>query len=263
MRHQISLLLGLLFFWVFSSVPVLAENTVVTLYGDNSYPPYSYEEDGAVKGIYPEIIREAAARLSGFSLEIRLRPWRRLLQMAERGEAFAVFPPYYRPIEREYLGRYSVPILDEVTAVFCNNEVLAAPRPVWPDDYFGLKIGKNLSFSTGGPAFDQAAMEGKVWVEEGAGTKINVRKLLEGRIDCYMNDRIAVLWTLKEQDDGQFRYSGKINEGATIRMEQGYVAYPILYDANYKQRFIKAFDEVIGSMKVDGTITRILQSYVQ
>ncbi len=240
-----------------------AEDIHVALYGDDAYPPYSFDEGGAVRGIYPEIIREAGKRMRGFSLTIRLLPWRRLLEAAKRGEVFAIFPPYYRPVERRYLTAYSAPILDETLAVFCNSDILASPRPAWPEDYYGLHIGKNLAFSTGGPAFDQAVEDGMIRLEEIPGTELNVRKLLEGRIDCYINDRIAVLWTIKRQFRTTYRYSNRIREGATISSEQGFLAYSGFYKAKYRDGFIKAFDQALRSLQADGTVDQIVRGYTQ
>lgn len=261
MKRYIIRLLCALGFLMFAPGIATAGDIVVTLFGDDAYPPYSFNAEGKADGIYPEIIRRAAVRMEGFSVAIELLPWRRLLKKAETGEAFAVFPPYYRPMERKYLTAYSVPILREKTAVFCNTDTLASPRPNWPQDYYGLHIGKNLSFSTGGAEFDQAVEKGLILLEEIPGTELNIRKLLEGRIDCYINDRLAVLWTIKRQDRGNYKYSNKIMQGAVISSEQGFVAYSSLNAPEYRERFITAFDQAILSLKAEGVIDSIVTDF--
>lgn len=242
--------------------PVLAAEEVVVIYGDDAYPPYSYRADGRMRGIYTEIVQEAANRMEGFQIEVRLQPWKKLLEAARLGKVFAIFPPYYRPEERPYLDEYSVPILEELTAVFCNKDVLKKNRPRWPEDYFGLRIGNNLSFVIGGERFKQAVADGDITMETLPGTEANVRKLLEGRIDCYINDRNAVFWTIKQQNQGDYPYRYGILQGAVIHREQGYLAYSRDYGAPYRERFMVEFDRAIASMRSDGLIEKIVRSYI-
>ncbi|WP_147822448.1 substrate-binding periplasmic protein [Salidesulfovibrio onnuriiensis] len=239
-----------------------AGEEVVVVYGDDAYPPYSYRIDGRMRGIYADILLEAGNRMEGFLIEIRLLPWKKLLEAAANGEVFAVFPPYYRPEERPYLDEYSVPILEEETAVFCNKDVLKASRPRWPEDYFGLRIGQNLSFETGGDRFNQAVADGDITVEALHGTEDNVRKLLAGEVDCYINDRNAVYWTIKQQNQGDYPYRYGILQGAVIHREQGYLAYSHDFGASYRARFMTEFDRAIASMRADGLIEKIVRSYI-
>lgn len=251
-----------LVFIILTGFSSLAGETRVTVYGDEGYPPYSYYRDGKMKGIYVDIIREADVRMKGFSIFIRLLDWENLLVGARQGNHFAVFPPYFRPGKRSYLGTYSVPILEEETAVFCNKDVLGSPRPRWPDDYLGLRIGKNEAYDTGGKRFDKAVRDGRITVVEAPDTETMVRKLLAGEVDCYINDRNAVLWTVKLQNDDDLPYRYGIVEGAVIRREQGFMAYSEHYEAPFKQQFIREFNDAILSMQQDGFIDAIVRSYI-
>ena len=53
--------------------PVLAAPQTVILYGDDDYAPYSYVENGAFKGMYIDILRQAASRMPGYRLELQPR----------------------------------------------------------------------------------------------------------------------------------------------------------------------------------------------
>lgn len=76
-----------------------------------NWPPYEYAEDGEVKGIAVEIVREIFDRLDT-PIEIQLNPWARSLKMVRRGRADAIFTAYRTP-EREKFLTYC----DEVLAM--------------------------------------------------------------------------------------------------------------------------------------------------
>ncbi len=115
------------------------ENIAVTLYGDDSYPPYSFLNKGKIEGIYPHIMQQVAERIEGYDIKITLLPWKRALRLAKKGQIFAVFPPYYLPDRRPYFSEYSVPILPEETIAYCAKSILiprvpAGPRLLRPDN---------------------------------------------------------------------------------------------------------------------------------
>ena len=109
----------------------------VVIYGDDDYPPYSSVEQGQLKGIYTEIVREALQALPQYQVQLRPVPWKRGVLMLQTGEAFALYPPYLWRDERPYM-RYSVPLLMEQMVVFCNQEVVARRKLQHsPADYAG------------------------------------------------------------------------------------------------------------------------------
>lgn len=141
----------------FSVDAVDATPTSVVVYGDDAYPPYSYEENGQAKGIYADILSAVFARMPDYQVTVSPIPWKRGLKMLKTGKGFALFPPYYYPDKRPYIFPYSTPILPEEVVVFCHpDRVRGRPLTRWPDDYFGLKIGLNEAFEIGGQAFWRA-----------------------------------------------------------------------------------------------------------
>ncbi|NYS34888.1 transporter substrate-binding domain-containing protein, partial [Streptococcus danieliae] len=98
--------------------------TPLVIYGDDDYPPYSYVENGQLKGIYTQIVREALQAMPQYAVQLRPVPWKRGLLMLQTGEAFALYPPYSWRSERPYV-RYSVPLLMEQLVLLCNQDVLA------------------------------------------------------------------------------------------------------------------------------------------
>ncbi|MGH8353674.1 MAG: substrate-binding periplasmic protein, partial [Pseudomonas sp.] len=108
---------------------------------------YSYAENGQAMGLYSDILRAAFARMPAYRVEIRPVPWRRGLAEMAKGSAFALYPPYHRPLERPYID-YSRPILEEKVVVFVRASVARTHRiDDFPAAYAGLRIGLNDGFS--------------------------------------------------------------------------------------------------------------------
>lgn len=258
------LFLCLVFFICFRPAYAAGADIEVTVYADDGYPPYSYAEGDKAKGIYNEILKTAFSRMSGYSVNIDPVPWKRALMYVERGDGFAISPPYYRPKERPYISPYSVPVLDEEVVAFCRVETLKTPREKWPQDYSGLAVGRNAGFLAGGPELFEAAKNGRITLEETGNTRSNVLKLLEGRIDVYVNDRIAILNEYKKIQKATGRYKDvRIAEGTVISREQGYMGFTAMDNGKFyfKDDFIKKFNAVIENMKKRGEIQAIVEKY--
>ncbi len=236
----------------------------IDLHGDDSYPPYSYSNEGKPDGIYTRILERVAERISGYDIVIKMRPWKRLIGEAEQGDIFGVFPPYFLGDRRPFFTEYSVPILAEESITYCGKKLLYPPRPNWPEDYFGLTIGNNLGFALGGPELEEAMDQGKIKVENTAGTINNIRKLLAGRIDCYINDRIAILWNIRQMKrNGNWPYQQELAEGTTINREYGYLALSGNFEAPYRHDFLAKFNAIILNMQESGEIDRIALEFIQ
>lgn len=245
--------------------PATAPGTIV-IYGDDGYPPYSYLENGELKGIYTTIIRLALKKMPEYQVELQPVPWKRGLVRLETGENFALYPPYLRPAERPWMD-YSDPILAEQLVVYCNSAV-TAQRPLknWPADYTGLRIGLNAGFLSGGKLFDQAVRDGRLRAVPARSNRHNLLKLLKGRIDCYMNDRLSIVWEL-----GKLRHEKlveadalEVAETAAISAEHGYLGVTNRDGGRfpYKQDFIHKFNAVLREMKQDGEIRSVLDQFL-
>ncbi|POZ63606.1 substrate-binding periplasmic protein [Chromobacterium alticapitis] len=242
----------------------MAAQTVVIL-TDNDYAPYSYEASGQARGIYNDILRAAAARLPAYRVELRPVPWKRGLAELEAGRALALSPPYFKPHDRPYIQPYSVPMLTERVQVYCRAEVLRQPRPNWPDDYQGLRFGNNAGFKPGGDAFWKLVSQGKISLEEAANVRANLLKLLRGRLDCYLNDGLAIQLELARLQRQRLYAPGQLAEAATASEEQGYVGFTDRDDGRfpYKRDFLEQLNRVLGEMRKSGQIDRIVERALQ
>ena len=234
----------------------------VVIYGDDDYPPYSYVEQGQLKGIYTEIVREALQAMPQYQAQLRPVPWKRGVLMLQTGEAFALYPPYSWRSERPYV-RYSVPLLMEQLVVFCNAEVMAKRAlQQWPADYGGLHIGVNAGFLLGDAGQMAALRAGKVVLDPAKGTRTNLLKLMRGRIDCYVSDRLSAQWELqrirRESPSGAPMQA--IEETAQLATQQGHLGFTARRPATYPYRddFIEQFNAAIVRMQASGAIRRIV-----
>lgn len=250
---------------VFGVFPALAVEVIdVTIYADESYPPYSYKENGEAKGIYPAIFSKIFERMPGYKVHIKPVPWKRGLMLLETGQGLALFPPYNRPLERPYIS-VSEPVLTEQVVVFCSEAVMKSRKrqAVWPEDFYGLKIGMNAGFSVGGDKYKKALKDGKILEDQAPSNRSNILKLLLGRIDCYANDRLSILWEIERiKADGVYAdNSVPIVEASVISQEQAYLGYTNRDDGHYpyKADFSRVLNQVLVEMKKSGEIQKIVE----
>jgi polar amino acid transport system substrate-binding protein len=240
----------------------------VTVYADAGYPPYSYEKDGKPAGLYYDIAQAAFNHMKGYKIEVRAVPWKRGMAMIRSGTGFALYPPYMNTKDEPWTWPYSQPLFEEHVVAYCRKEVIAAkPRKRWPEDFYGLTIGNNAGFIVGGEAFDVAVKAGHLRIEEGKDSETNIIKLGMKRIDCYINDRVSIQWTLR-----QLKAAGKYAEGGThaelaeaiqIAARQGYLGYTSRDKGRYtyKSDFVKQFDAAIQQMKRSGEMDAVTRNF--
>jgi len=90
------------FFSIFFSIsiwcsPSIPKEIVVGYFED--FPPYTFEKNGKVTGIFPDMLAEVN-KLTGIKIKYTKLPWKRLLANAKNGEIDAVMP-LFKTRERE------------------------------------------------------------------------------------------------------------------------------------------------------------------
>lgn len=223
----------------------------VSIYGDDAYAPYSFIQNNTFDGIYVRILKKAFTRMKGYKIKIIPVPYKRILLGLKKGKIFAAFPPYQFPQKRPWIDVYSIPILEEDYSVFCTPEILKKKLSNWPNDYKNLRIGINDGF-----VVPNAHKLNKV--EDAASNKINIKKLLAGRIDCYVNDSKSILYTAKLMGID----SSKLVKGIKISTEYGHLAFSRKNNPPFKRNFIKQFNQIISEMKCSGEIDKIVHEYL-
>ncbi|MDX1451243.1 MAG: transporter substrate-binding domain-containing protein [Oleiphilaceae bacterium] len=237
---------------------------------DRDYPPYAYiDEHGDAQGIYTEILTRAFERIEGYEVQVEGYPWKRLMKMVEQGKILAAYPPYYWPARRPWMQPYSVPIITERVALYCNREQVSGLHKAgalrWPDSYFGYLIGNDAGFETPGPDFFDALEQGNIRMHEDS-TLRNVQLLLLGRIDCYVNGELSILTSLRSfaTDPELNQHIAKVYRAMIIRENEGFVGYSLNgSDFPYKADFVEKLDQVLLDMQKNGEIQKVLAPYHQ
>jgi len=102
--------------------------------------------------------------------------------------------------------------------------------------------------------------------EEGKSVEQNLNKLIADRIDCYINDRLAIFDTLRKMKmknkDINFP---DINVIKVISSESGYVGYSKNQDSEFDNlnEFKNRLNIILTEMKNSGQIRRIINKYIE
>lgn len=238
----------------------------ITLYGVDDYEPYSYIDNGQLKGIYVDFIKQAAEKLSpDYEIEIVPIPWKRGLMYLKDNSIFALFPPYFHK-ERPYIQTYSAPLNQETIVLFCNDNVMQKPHDNFPDDYKGLTIGINLGYFLSS-TLQEAAKEGKFFLKEAKGNNINIERLADKQIDCYVNDRTSVQYSmhqLKIKNKNKPNIESLIlNEAFVLSNENVYISYSSSNAPQHKQDFIARMNIAIEELNKAGVMNELIHRDMQ
>ncbi|MGK5063102.1 substrate-binding periplasmic protein [Janthinobacterium sp. LB3P112] len=241
--------------------PALAAPQTVILYGDDDYAPYSYVENGVFKGMYIDILRQAAASMPGYKLELQPRPWKRGLDALEKGNVFGLFPPGRRK-ERPYVKPYSAMLHRESVVLFCHAAVMRTPRTRFPADFAGLSIGVNTGFLLSEKLM-APARQGLLRLEAAKGNEANLKKLALRRIDCYASDRGAARHTARQLQGELSSYGFRLHEVLELSSEATYIAYSARNTPAYKADFIDKMNAALLAMRQNGQLARIEAAYLR
>jgi polar amino acid transport system substrate-binding protein len=235
---------------------------VITLYAEDSNEPYAFLDGVTPEGIYVRILRAAFDHLPGYRLDIVNVPFRRGMDLLKAGKIMGFFPPYARG-DRDWIERYSIPILRETVVAICSKDyVQSNDLAQFPDDFKGARFANNAGYRLAGPAFFDMVDAGDISLEEANTTASNLRFLMAGRVDCYVNERMAILAGMREL--GVEKATARLfDEAAIIGHEFGYVAYGPDPDGKwpYRDQFAGALDRALSDMLDSGEIDRLVVSY--
>ena len=236
----------------------------VLIVADDAYPPFvSANEAGELHGVYVPVLEAVFDRLDGYAVETDAVPWNRGLRMVEDGEALAIYPPYETSGGgRPYIDRYSAPILTERVVLVCDQSVDTAGRTAWPDDFHGLTIANNSGYRSPGDAFFEAVERGDITLQETPSTVGNVRKLLTGRVDCYVNAALSIQAALNEAASSPADRE-RVVEVLTLSENTGHLGYARDAEAfPFKDAFADAVDAVLEEMAANGEIDALIAGYL-
>lgn len=234
----------------------------VVIFGDDHYAPYSYlKADGQPGGIYPKLLQAIFQLMPDFEVQIELVPWERALRALEKGEIFAVFPPYlYSSNVRPFIGHFSSPLLTEYIALFCREEVMTTNRVKWPVDFYGLTIGLTQGYAMGGEAFHSAVSSRKIWLTETQSNWHSLMMLSDDRIDCLIQERLSTLDELQKMK-AQGAWHGKpIIKVKLLDKHSAHLAFTARHWPGYPyyDLFIHQFEQALLQLASSGELKQLL-----
>lgn len=244
----------------------------IQILGDASYFPYAYSDGTQMKGFYSELIERVASRLPEYRIELVPMPWKRGLRQMEKGDAFAIYPPYRFERERPYIHPYSAPLFNEAIVIFCREDRLHESfTGLWPDDYTNMSLATNLGFTLAGDEFWQPIKAGKVKHAEFRGNRDSLTELIvHGSVDCYANDRQSILANQHQLQKHFEKASGNrtlasIRETSVILEQQAFIGYSRTYSEQepWAQAFIRDFDNALRAYQQSREYAQFAEQYWQ
>jgi polar amino acid transport system substrate-binding protein len=235
----------------------------IVLEADDQYPPYSYMDNGQLKGIYVELIKRAASLLAPkYDVVLKPVPWKRGLRNLKSGRSLGLVG-IYRINARTYISQYSEPFNRETMVIFCTAQVMNQSPRQFPADFAGLTLGINLGFALGDRMSD--AVNSKVFkIRESKGNEANLLKLQAGEIDCYVNDRLAVYYSFNrlrnKQRQRQFnQYNDfRLNPAQELSHEDAMIGYSAAHASSAKHDFIQQMNSALAQLKQQGLIDELI-----
>lgn len=241
---------------IFFSLPVFAGQSerplkLVTL----EFTPYVSCSSEVPTGSAIDISR-MALKTTGHSIVVECLPWKRSLYMVENGYADGIIIGFKTP-EREAYGLFpDYPIQYSQYKIF----VKKGHRFTFTnlDDLRGKIIGVDVGHSIS-PQFDRALVEGKFSILEGATSEQNLKKLVSGRIDAYVNNGAVTQYKINIL--GLSDQIEPLNKPISAPLPS-YLWFSKAADIRDKNQFIETLNQTLKRMWSNGTIERITEDYI-
>jgi polar amino acid transport system substrate-binding protein len=201
MRHVRAL--GLLLLCLASPVRAADAPAVMRL-TSLEWPPFvgsRLEQEGL-----STVIASSAARKSGYLLQVDYFPWARAMRIGLRDTRYAGYFPAYYTEERARHCYFSEPIgTSTIGLAYLNSAPLQ-----WQtlQDLSSLRIAVVAGFSNGA-SFDEMMRNGRLHVDASPSDMLNLRKLLAGRVDAVVIDKLVLRYLLLNES-GLFKERARI-----------------------------------------------------
>ena len=239
-----------------AAVATAASAATITLVQDQAYAPYMTKDGKTASGIWADVIAEALNRVGGdHEVELQAVPWSRAVNLVESGQAHGLVGTYHRPESRPWIGTYSVAPFTEKVSVYCREGVAQADWS-YPQDFKGLTFGNNAGFGTPGAEFFDLVEGGLISLQEAPTTEQNLKKMAGGRVDCYVQEQLAVEGAINAMG-----LSG-IERVLDTSVEDSMIGFRGTWNDPEAASFIAALDTVLKAMMADGTIDQIISTSV-
>ncbi len=167
------------------SSPVLTAGSQLLPVATSEFPPFEYSINGSVVGTDTEVVARVFEQI-GYQADIKMLPWRRVMQMATKGE-FAAIYSFTVNEERKQDYYFSKPI-NTVRDVFFKRK----DRDIqWQElaDLYPLKVGASTGYSYHSlfaEALRSNAFAGKMMVTSETPERQGLYLLRYNRVDIFI-----------------------------------------------------------------------------
>jgi len=171
--------------------------------------------------------------------------------VAKGGKGAAAVGGIYKNNLREQVFEFSQPIFEEKRVVFVRKGSAFAFNTLadFKDHKVGLVYG--LSY---GSSIDKAREEDIFAVEESCNNAINFKKLIRGRVDCIIVDRIAGAVLIEEMQLG-----GDVDILAVpASINQTYLVFSKSYN---QKKLLDRFNNALTRMQKDGSYQQLVADF--
>ncbi len=213
---------------------------------DDANPPYMFQKDGKPAGLYVALATEAFKR-AGIAADIRVAPWKRAVQAAEDGSS--ALGGCYSNADRLAKYDFTDGLFEETLVLIVQKGKAFKYGGV--ADLRGKRIGVMAGWSYGDD-FDKAKADKALTADEADSDDANIRKLLAGRVDAIIMDRLAATKQFSAALAGTEILPTPLTRNAT---------YIIFKKSLGKQAVIAKLNAALKAMRADGSYDRIVATF--
>lgn len=149
----------------------------------DNLPPFSYEENGAIKGYDYDIFMEVMNRAQ-IPVKVTPLPFKRSWAYLKEGEVDGIIMIYFKKEREKYIRYCRTPVHVATFYLFVKKDREFPFESI--TDLYGKYVGNQLGFYVT-PEFSRAVAENKIFMEEAISIEMNLKKLMAGRLDCYIS----------------------------------------------------------------------------
>jgi len=242
-----------LLLWLLASPQLKAEQALL-LSSINNYQPYSYEQDGQIKGLYNDIAREAFQRAQ-VPLRIELISFQSVLRKIRIGFSHAMIGAFHTPERETYAHYLATPQTSISTSLFVHigSQIDSTHLTQLNGKIIGIKQGFIMEDS-----FEEAVAQGRITRYEVETERQLVLMLLNRRIDGFIHTTGHSLFYIDQHD--------KHNEIALlappiVNRRPSFLAFSRIALKTLPATLMPRIEEALKGMRLDGTLAALHTKY--